>query len=309
MSHIPRNPIIFFGTDAFSVPSLIRLLAEKWNVVGVVTKPDSHTGRGRELTYPAVKRIALASGIPVLQPPKVSEISDKLRHLNPDAGIVVAYGKIIPASVINLFPGGLINVHASLLPRYRGASPIEAAILAGDEAAGVTLMQIDEGMDTGPTYDAAKLQLAGTETKHDLYEQLAELGADLLSAKLSHILDGTIVPIPQDNTYATHVGLIQKDDGRIDWSKPAQTLEREVRAYVGWPGSRTHLAGTEVTITAARVSPKDGPAGTPYKSPSGELAVYAGSGSLIIDTLKPAGRREMTGPEFLAGHRLPPAKD
>jgi methionyl-tRNA formyltransferase len=297
--------LVFFGTDAVSVPSLIRLLAENWNIVAVVTKPDSHTGRGRELTSPAVKRLAQAKRIPVLQPDKLSEIHDTFANLKPDAGIVVAYGKIIPQSIIDLFPKGLINVHTSLLPKYRGPSPIEATILSGDHTTGVTLMRVDRGMDTGPTYEAAKLQLTRTETKADLYEQLAEMGADLLHSQLSAILKGQIVPIPQDNSHATTVSLIKKEDGHIDWSLPAEQIERQVRAYLGWPGSHTSIAGSDVIITAAHVVPKSGKPGFAYKSASSELAVFAAEGTLVIDQLKPAGKREMTGPEFLAGHPLP----
>jgi len=297
--------LVFFGTDAFSVPSLVHLLTAKRHIVTVVTKPDSRTGRGRELSMPAVKRLALASGIPVLQPKRLADIEDKLRELKPTAGIVVAYGRIIPESTLKLFPKGVINVHASLLPRHRGASPIESAILSGDESTGVTLMQIEPGLDTGPTYDAATLQLGGAENRLELYEQLAELGADLLDTKLTDILSGNIVPIPQDNAKSSTTRLISKNDGLIDWSKPAIDIEREIRAYLGWPGSRTEIVGAEAIITEARLLPKDGPAGAAYKTPASELAVYAAKGSLIIDRLKPAGKREMTGPEFLAGHPLP----
>jgi methionyl-tRNA formyltransferase len=256
---------------------------------------------GREHEFGA----ALAASIPVLQPTgPLSELHDQLAGLMPTAGVVVAYGKVIPANIRGLFPKGLINIHASLLPQYRGASPIETAILNGDDTTGVTLMRIDAGLDTGPTYDAAKLQLAGTETRLELYERLAELGAGLLAAKLGHILEGNIVPIPQDNTRASRVNLIQKTDGHIDWTKPAVRLEREIRAYLGWPGSRATIAGHDVIITAAHLSPADGPAGQAYRAPSGELAVYTGAGSLVISRLKPAGKREMTGPEFLTGHPL-----
>jgi methionyl-tRNA formyltransferase len=304
MSNVTTDRIVFFGTDAFSVPPLIRLLAEGWNIVAVVTKPDSPTGRGQELTSPAVKRLADAKGIPVLQPHKLRDIHDELTRLGPDTGIVVAYGKLIPGSIIHLFPKGLINVHPSLLPLYRGGTPIETAILNGDTETGVTLMQLEVTMDTGPTYDMAKFQLTGSETRHDLYEQLAELGADLLSAKLPAILEGNIIPIPQDNHRATHTTLIKKSDGILDWTKPAAHLDREIRAYFGWPSSRTHLAGADVTVTAAHTAPKNGPVGVPYKTPAGELAVYTSHGSLVIDRLKPAGKREMTGPEFLTGHKL-----
>ena len=296
--------LVFFGTDAFSVPSLVRLLAEDWPIRAVITKPDSHTGRGRVLTQPAVKRLAEARGIPVYQPARVKELTPMLTQLAPTAGIVVAYGKIFPASVINLFPHGLINVHASLLPAYRGASPIEAALLHGDDRTGVTLMQIDKGMDTGPTFASSTIQLTGAETRPDLYETLAEMGADLLGNRLQAILDGDLVSVPQDNSMSSTAPMILKEHGRLDWHKDARTLSCEIRAYLGWPGSHTAIQGVDVVVTSAHVIDAHGPAGTPYKTPSGELAVYAAKGSLIIDTLKPAGKREMTGPEFLAGHKL-----
>ena len=298
------TPIVFFGTDAFSVPSLVRLLAEGWNVVAVVTKPDSPTGRGQQLTQPAVKRLALAQGIPVLQPHSLGDIEPDLRKLNAEIGIVVAYGKIIPPAMLELFPKKLINVHASLLPRYRGASPIESAILNGDDETGVTLMQIEEGLDTGPTYDFSKLQLDGTENREGLYVRLAELGADLLDIRLPSILRDQIVPIPQDEIEAVTVGRISKSDGFIDWAKPATVIEREIRAYFGWPGSRTTIAGVDTTITAAHVSHLSGPSGSAVKTAEGELAIYAGTGCVIVDQLKPSGKREMASRDFLAGHPL-----
>lgn len=300
-----NEPLIFFGTDAFSVPSLVRLLGEGANVVAVVTKPDSPTGRGRQITPPAVKRLAEAQGIPVFQPDKLADLLPIIDRLRPTAGIVVAYGKIIPQSIINLFPAGLINVHASLLPRWRGASPIEHALLAGDPETGVTLMSIEAGLDTGPTYTSAKLQLAGHETRLDLYEQLAELGADLLAADIQPILAGTIAAIPQDSAAATLAGLITKDQGELDFDKDALTLERQIRAFLGWPGSRTVISGTPVTVTAARAIGVSGPSGQFYISPTKELSVYCAEGSLIIDALKPAGKGEMSGSAYLAGHPLP----
>jgi methionyl-tRNA formyltransferase len=300
----PDSPIIFFGTDAFSLPSLIRLIAEGWNIVAVVTKPDSPTGRGRVLSSPAVKRLAEANSVQVFQPTNLSELEPKIKKLGAEIGIVVAYGKIIPASMLKLFPKGLLNVHASILPRYRGASPIEACILAGDDQTGVTLMKLEAGLDTGPTYDVAKIQLDGTETREGLYERLSELGADLLAIQLPAILSDQVVPLPQNNAEATIVKRISKSDGYIDWAKPATILEREIRAYQGWPSSRTHIAGIELTITAAHTGTASGPAGTPYKTESGELAVYASTGSLVVDMLKPDGKREMTASDFLAGHPL-----
>jgi methionyl-tRNA formyltransferase len=301
---LPNARIVYFGTDAFSLAPLIRLLSDGWNVVAVVTKPDSPTGRGRQITYPAVKRLAMSRNIQVLQPEKLSDMKDELAQLRADIGIVVAYGKLIPAAMLDIFPHSFINVHASLLPRYRGASPIESALLNGDDETGVTLMQIEAGLDTGPTYDMAKQQLDGTENRVDLYEHLSELGADLLAIHLPAILLGQVVPIPQNEAEASTVGRIQKAAGTIDWAKPATILEREVRAYLGWPGSRTQLAGTDVTITSSKISHESGPAGTAHLTQSGELAVYATPGSLIILTLKPAGKREMLASEFLQGHSL-----
>ncbi|GAC1372093.1 MAG: methionyl-tRNA formyltransferase [Candidatus Saccharimonadales bacterium] len=306
MTHheIPKDPIVFFGTDAFSVPSLIRLLAEGWNIVAVVTKPDAPTGRGRLLTAPAVKRLAEAAGIPVLQPVKLADIEPDLAEMQATIGIVVAYGKIISAAMLELFQKGFINVHSSLLPRYRGAAPIEAAILNGDSETGVTLMQLEPGMDTGPTYDQTRLQLDGTENRETLYEHLAELGAELLCMRLPAILDGQIVPIPQDESAATAVSRISKEAGLIDWSKPGEVIEREIRGYLGWPGSRTHIAGTDVTITKVHLRPGAGSPGLAFVTDDHELAVYTSDGALVIDTLKPAGKREMPGTDFLRGHSL-----
>jgi methionyl-tRNA formyltransferase len=308
MSEDPTTAqIVFFGTDAFSVPSLIRIIAEGWHVAGVITKPDSLTGRGRLLTQPAVKRVALSKNIPVFQPENLSAIEPEIEQLRAKIGIVVAYGKLIPPSMIRIFPKGLLNVHASLLPRYRGASPIEAAILAGDNETGATLMHLDAGLDTGPTYDVAKLQLSGTETREDLYERLAELGADLLSNNLSAIIESRVVAIPQNESEAIGVGRINKSDGRIDWTKPAVVLERQIRAYLGWPGSFTELDGRTVTITAAHVDAtrtKSLHPGSHFIIESGELAFSTGERILVIDRLKPAGRREMPSRDFLAGRSL-----
>ncbi|HEY6736457.1 MAG TPA: methionyl-tRNA formyltransferase [Candidatus Saccharimonadia bacterium] len=298
------DQLIFFGTDAISLPSLVRLIAEDYPLIGVVTKPDAPTGRGRHITAPAVKRLAEANGIPVFQPAKVAELLPLFERLRPSAGVVVAFGKIIPQSVIDCFPKGLVNVHPSLLPRWRGPSPIEHTILAGDDVTGVTLMQIEAGVDTGPTYTDVHLQLTGQETRLTLLEQLAEMGADLLAADLGAILAGTIAPVPQDSTAATTSRLLSKADGQLDWHKPAQQLEREVRAFLGWPGSRTTLAGRDVIITAAHVLETSGTPGQAYVTPSQELAVYASPGSLVIDRLKPAGKGEMSGTAFLRGVKL-----
>lgn len=299
------NPrIVFFGTDAFSKPSLEALLAARFNIVAVVTKPDAPAGRRRITTPPVIKTIARPAGVPILQPGKPDEIIGQIIHSKPDLGVVVSYGRILSPAVIAAFPGGLINVHASLLPKYRGASPIEAAILAGETKTGVSLMQIDEGLDTGPVYCQAELPLTGQENRIDLYASLSQLGARLLVDNLPAIWRKQLLPTPQDSTSASITGLIKKSQGKIDWNKSADSLEREVRAYLGWPGSTTELAGSILTITAAHISSETGQVGKLFRTPEGKLGVYCGQGALVIDRLKPAGKREMTSPEFLAGHQI-----
>jgi methionyl-tRNA formyltransferase len=301
--------LIFFGTDAFSAPSLEALLAHKFNVMAVVTKPDARVGRGRELTAPPVKQIAQRHGIPVLQPEKLSDITSDIAALEPDAAIVVAYGKIIPQAVLDLFPKGLINVHASLLPKYRGSSPIEAAILNGDHETGVTLMKLNARMDAGPVYITSSLPLDGTETRPALYDKLSTFGAHQLIFHLAGIFDKSYFPQDQNDDEATYVRLITKADGVIDWTKPAARLEREVRAYLGWPGSRTQLLGADVTITAAHVLSGPTPGSDAYpglieiSADRTELRVNCGQDRLVIGRLKPAGKREMTAREFLLGRR------
>jgi methionyl-tRNA formyltransferase len=298
--------LVFFGTDHFSKPSLEALVEAGFNVVAVVTKPDAPVGRKRQVEPPVIKVIAKKLGIPVLQPIKPVEAITDLTRLTPDMGVVVSYGRILSPSLIAAFRQGLINVHASLLPKYRGASPIEAVILNGEARTGVSLMQIDKGLDTGPVYCQAELPLAGQENRIDLYANLSRLGAQLLIDNLPAIWRQQLLPIGQDHAAASVTRLIKKSQGQIDWTKPAERLEREVRAYLGWPGSTAQLDGLQVTITSAHTLGDNGPAGQAFQTPNHNLAVYCGQGALVLDRLKPAGKREMTGREFLAGH---PIKD
>ena len=297
-----RPRLVFFGTADFSVPTLRALIAGDYPIVAVVTRPDARVGRHRELVAPAVKTVAEDARLTVLQPERPAEIMPELRALEPTIGVLVSYGLIIPPSILELFPDGIINIHGSLLPRWRGASPIEAALLAGDHFTGVSLMKLESGLDTGPIYTSHHIKLGGHETKPILYERLAALGAELLAHRLPAIIDGSLPPVSQDESLVTTCGLITKADGCVDWTKPAATLEREVRAYLGWPGSAAEILGRTVTLTASHVG-----LGTAKIDPGtaiahdGELAIATGNGLLIIDRLKPSGRREMTGREFVAG--------
>jgi methionyl-tRNA formyltransferase len=296
--------LIYFGTAEFSLPPLESLIEHGFNVVAVVTKPDSQAGRGRHVTRPSIAQQADRHNIPVLQPESLGDdFEAALAELKPTAGIVVAYGKIIPQPIIDRFPKGIINIHASLLPAYRGPSPIEAAILNGESHTGVSLMQIDAHMDTGPVFAQEAIELNGNETRPELYDRLSQLGADLLTQMLPDILEGHLKPQPQNDAEATVVPMITKADGLVDWNKTAQRLEREVRAYLGWPGSRTNLLGIDVTITKVRIAPGTGTPGEVLSDshPDHPLFVYSCDDALIIERLKPAGKNEMTASDFLRG--------
>ena len=298
--------IIFFGTEEFSAASLQALIDSGFDIAAVVTKPDSPRGRGHKLVSPTVKVIAEAHAIPVWQPTKLSDITDGIKALQPVAGVLVSFGKIIPQAIIDLFSPGIINVHPSLLPKYRGPSPIESAILHGDSETGVSIMQLSADMDAGPVYSSITHPLTGSETQPELHETLAKAGADELVRVLPHILSGELQPTPQDETAATYCRLLQKSDGTIDWSKPAVQIEREIRAYKGWPGSRTTLGDIDVIITAATALPE----ATDYTvSSMTELVsllthhIPTSDGVLQIDRVKPVGKKEMPIQAFLAGYK------
>lgn len=213
---------------------------------------------------------------------------------------------ILPPIVLDHFSSGLVNVHASLLPRWRGPSPIEAAILEGDTETGVTLMSLAPAMDSGPIYTQAHLPLSDAETKPELYKSLAELGSQVLTQALPDILEGELTPEPQDEAAVTYCPLIQKNDGLIDWQQPAEQIARQIRAYLGWPGSRTEINATTVTITTAHPINLSGAPGEFLVTETGELLVYCQTGALIIDRLIPAGKREMSGQDFARGHLTRP---
>lgn len=298
MSSGPTNRIVFFGTEEFSTISLQALIDNGFNVAAVVTKPDSKKGRGQKLVPPTVKLIAEKHSIPVWQPNRLSEIIENIRQLQPVSGVLVSFGKIIPSSIIDLFSPGIINVHPSKLPAYRGPSPIESAILSGDSQTGVSIMQLSAKMDAGPIYSFVPFELNGTETQAELYISLGQAGASELVNVLPRIIDGTLQATPQDESAASYCQLIQKADGIINWTQPAAKIERQIRAFKSWPGSRTTISGTEIIITKAHVSNSAG-------DPKRELSFECGDKKhLVIDTLKPVGKKEMPVQAFLAGHKI-----
>jgi methionyl-tRNA formyltransferase len=293
MTHT-STPIVFFGTEDFSLYSLKALVESKFNVVAVITKPDTKRGRGHALTKPRVKIYAEEHDIPVWQPEKLSEISESIKALDHPAGVLVSFGKIIPKSIIDLFRPGIINVHPSLLPEYRGPSPIESAIINRDARTGVTIMQLEKAMDAGPIYTQAPYALDQTETRPELYETLGQLGANILVQKLPAILDGSLPPIPQDHSLATYCNILTKSDGSIVPSSITPgDAEAKVRAYLGFPRTRMQLLGHDVIVTKAH-------AVMTQKTP---LDVECANGAFLsIDELVAPSGKTMNAEAFLRGY-------
>jgi len=297
-----REKLVFFGNERIATgvttdaPTLRSLVEAGYNVVAVVSSFQAATSRNaRQLEIEAV---AKEFNIPVLLPSRPAEILEELSALNADLGVLVAYGRIIPQKIIDLFPRGIVNIHPSLLPLHRGSTPIERAILDGDPQTGVSIMQLAAAMDAGPVWAQQKLPLVGDELKPDLAAKLLAMGSALLINNLPRILSGTAAPEPQNDSLATYDKPLTKADGIIDQSKSAARIEREIRAYLGWPGSRTQLFDSDVIITAAHVAQS-----TEATNPKDLILSCGDNTGLVIDRLKPAGKREMTGREFLAGHR------
>lgn len=291
------------GSPDFALPSL-RGLAANYQVVGVVTQPDRPSGRGREPKAPPVKQLAQTLDLPIIQPEKLRqpEALEQLRNWAPDLVVVAAFGQILRQEVLDLPPHGCINVHASLLPRWRGASPINAAILHGDEETGVTIMKMDAGLDTGPMLAQRAIPIAPEETAGSLFEKLSNLGADLLLETLPEYLAGTLTPVPQPQEGVTYAPMLKKEEGRLDFTSPAVELERRVRAFNPWPGAFMELDGTLLKIHQAHIEAGTAAAGQRlvYRD---QPAVATGDGLLILDVLQPAGKKPMSGKAYLAGAR------
>jgi len=307
---VSQTKIIFMGTPEFAVPSLLALAdAEaQAKVVAVVTQPDRRAGRGRKMQAPPVKLAALARNIEVLQPTKLksAETFSRLQEYDPELIVVAAYGRILPPSLLELPRYGCVNVHASLLPRHRGASPINHAIIAGDAETGVSIMRMDEGLDTGTVYARAALPIPADATCAALGEQLSRLGADLLGKTLPGIVDGSLQPEPQSGAEATYAPLLTKEDGRLDFSLGAEELARRVRGLQPWPGAFSFIEGARLRVAEAHVV--DTATGSDSSAPGQVLAAGAegvviccGTGALCLDTVQPAGKKIMPAAAWVAG--------
>jgi methionyl-tRNA formyltransferase len=305
--------IVFIGTPDFAVPSLRRLAADGHVITAVITQPDRPAGRGRHLAPPPVKLAAEELGLTVLQPPTLrdAEPLDAIRALRPEAIVAVAYGQILRRELLDIPPRGVLNVHPSLLPRHRGASPIAGAILAGDDETGVSIMLMDAGMDTGPMLAERRVPISPLDTTGTLTASLAELGAILLAETLPRWLAGEIEPQPQDESRATVTRLIRKEDGVIDWALPAVEIWRRVRAYTPWPAASTALAIEPLLISGAwPVDAASGeppgnvvalPPNAPPEAQAAAFAVQTGDGFLAVLQLQRAGRRALSSAEFARG--------
>ena len=297
------------GSGSFAVPSLTALQDAGHEVAAVVTQPDKEKGRGRTVTAPPVKPVAQARGLPVLQPRRVKEpeAQDALRALAPDVQVVVAYGQILPTSVIEIPRLRTVNVHGSLLPRYRGAAPVQWAIVRGERETGVTTMLIDAGLDTGPTLLARTEPIRDDDTADGLEARLSTLGAAVLLETLAGLEAGTLAAVPQDHDRATLAPIIRKEDGVIDWTMPADGIERRVRGFHPWPGASTTLAGRGLRVLRARVAEGGGHPGTVLAVERDGIHVACGGGTqLVLVDVQPESKRAMTASAFALGARLAP---
>jgi methionyl-tRNA formyltransferase len=298
--------IVFFGTPDFAVPTLQALLASSHLVVGVVSQPDRPRGRGQKLEPTPVNAAATSARLPVLQPDrlKTPEFLDAFAGMQPDLGVVAAYGKILASNVIAVPRLGLINVHASLLPKYRGAAPIQRAVMNGDAQTGVTIMRIVQELDAGAMFAKVAVPIGPDDTAEDVERLLALEGGRLLVNVVDRIADGTAREEPQDDSLATYAPKITRDEGVIDWSRSATTIHNQVRGLTPWPRAWTHHGGARLIIVRTQVESVSGnsaPPGTVLEASGDRLVVQSADGALRILSLQPEGRRALTAREFLAG--------
>ncbi|MBV5306703.1 MAG: methionyl-tRNA formyltransferase [Desulfobulbaceae bacterium] len=305
-----RFRIIFMGTPDFAVPALHKLLNGPDQVVAVITQPDRPKGRGKKLSSPPVKLAAEQAGIPVLQPAKIrtEEFLDTLKGYNPDLIVVAAYGRILPSSILALPPLGCINIHGSLLPRHRGAAPIQWAIINGDSEAGVTIMQMDADMDTGDILLSAAIPLTDDETAGSLFDKLADLGGTTLAQALDLLRLDQLFPIEQNHDLATSSPPLSKEDGCLNWNKPALELHRLIRGLDPWPAAYSFIDGQRFRLFAPELVHREceRPAGTLILADQQGLLIATAKDCLQIKEIQPEGKKRMTVEAYLCGHPLTP---
>lgn len=304
--------VIFMGTPEFSVPTLEQLIKHH-EVIAAVTQPDKPKGRGKAMAFPPVKETALAHGIPVYQPEKVREESfvDTLRQLDPDVIVVVAFGQILPESILNLPQYGCINVHASLLPKYRGAAPMQWAIIDGEKETGVTTMFMAKGLDTGDMLDKEAVSIEAKETGESLHDKLSEVGGRLILKTLEKLETGKAVRIPQDDSLSCYAKMLTKDLGKISWQEDAAKIERLIRGLNSWPSAFTSLQGKTLKVWDADVVDKDSglKPGTVVETDKASFTVQTGSKMLKIKEVQLQGKKRMPVQAFLLGYSVTPGTE
>ena len=300
--------VLYCGTGDIGIPAL-RVLAGSagHELAGVITQPDRPAGRDMKPRASAIKAEALVRGLPVFQPERIRPGESALTALGLDVMVVMAYGQILPGSLLNIPRLGCLNLHASLLPRHRGASPIQAAIASGDSESGITVIYMDEGLDTGDILLSDPLAIGPAETAGELHDRLAVLAAGSIVRALDLLATGAAPRVPQNDSAATYAAKLTKADGWIDWTLPCDRIERRVRAMSPWPGAFARVAGSSaiLKIHKARISPASGPPGTVLSGGSYGILVAAGGGSLVLEEVQLEGRRRLSAPEFLRGFPIP----
>jgi len=298
------------GTPSFAVPTLRAIHESNHELIGVVTQADKPRGRGRKLGVSPVKELAMGLRLPIMQPETTRDEAfiKEVNRMSPDLIVVAAYGRMLRRELLDLPPHGCLNVHASLLPKYRGAAPIQWAIVNGERKTGVTIMKMDEGMDTGDILLTQEVEIADTDTAQSLHDRLAQVGAKLLIKALDGVERGTIRPAPQDNSMASYAPLLKKEDGLIDWSRTAREIYNRIRGLDPWPGAYTYLRGSRLKVFSAEVideEVRDTPGKVVRSGPDG-VKVSTGKGFLVIEEVQLEGRKRMPVREFLIGNEIPP---
>ncbi|MCA1796421.1 MAG: methionyl-tRNA formyltransferase [Geobacteraceae bacterium] len=298
--------VVFMGTPEFAIPTFEGLIESGVRIVGVFTQPDRPKGRGRKLEASPVKQLAMEHGLPVSQPQKLrdKDAVKQLREMKPELIVVVAYGQILPQEVLDIPKHGCINVHASLLPRHRGASPINKAIMDGDPTTGVTTMCMDAGLDTGDMLVKKSLSIFPNENAGELHDRLARLGRDAMEETLARLCAGTLSPQKQDDSRSSYAPMLKKEDGLIDWSRPAASIHNQVRGLHPWPGAFTHLDGEVLKVADTRVVDASGAPGEILKTEDQGVVVACGGGALQIRKLQLPGKKMLSAADFLRGVKL-----
>lgn len=300
--------IVFMGTPDFAVPSLERLVADGHEIIAVVTQPDRPQSRGMKMTASPVKECALKYNIPVYQPEKIKkdrEFIDKYKEMNPELAVVVAFGQILSKELLDIPQKGNINVHGSLLPKYRGAAPIQWSVINGDKETGVTTMFMDEGMDTGDMLLKEVVEIGAEETAGELFDRLSILGAEVLSKTIDRLQDGTLTREKQNHSEATHVSMISKDLGKLDFNKTSKELDCLIRGVNPWPGAYFEINGKKIKVHKAKVSEQTGNAGEIIASDAKKgLIIATKDSSIELVEIQPEGKRRMTAKEYLIGNKI-----